>query len=51
VHDSIYCVVKAAEAQEAYDFMMAELIRPPKWAPDLPLAAEGGIGMNLKEAG
>lgn len=51
VHDSIYCVVKATEAQEAYDFMMAELIRPPKWAPDLPLAAEGGIGMNLKEAG
>lgn len=51
VHDSIYCAVPSSQAQEAYDFMMTELIRPPKWAPDLPLAAEGGIGQNLKEVG
>lgn len=51
VHDSLYVVVPSEQAEEAYDFMMAEMTRPPKWAPDLPLAAEGGIGTNLKEAG
>ena len=51
VHDSLYVVVPSEKAEEAYEFMMAEMTRPPKWAPDLPLAAEGGIGTNLKEAG
>ena len=51
VHDSLYVVVPSDQAEEAYGFMMEEMTRPPKWAPDLPLAAEGGIGMNLKEAG
>ena len=51
VHDSCYVVVREDEAQEAYDFMMAQLIRPPVWAPGLPLAAEGAIGFSLKEAG
>lgn len=51
VHDSIYTVVPSDEAQEAYDFMMGELVKPPEWASDLPLAAEGGIGSNLKEVG
>lgn len=51
IHDSIYAVVPSEEAEEAYDFMMAELVKAPAWAPDIPLAAEGGIGHNLKEAG
>lgn len=51
VHDSCYVAVPEDEAQEAYDFIMAEMIRAPEWAPGLPLAAEGGIGDNLKEAG
>ena len=51
VHDSCYVVVPEDEAQEAYDFMMAEMTRTPDWAPGLPLAAEGSIGSNLKEAG
>jgi hypothetical protein len=29
--------------------MLAEMTKSPEWAPDLPLAAEGGIGKNLKE--
>ena len=51
VHDSCYVVVPEDEAQEAYDFMMTEMTRTPDWAPGLPLAAEGSIGSNLKEAG
>ena len=51
IHDSCYTVVPDTEAREAFDFMMAELVKPPSWAPGLPLAAEGGIGQNLKEAG
>ena len=51
VHDSCYVVVPEDEAQEAYDFMMAEMTRTPDWAQGLPLAAEGSIGSNLKEAG
>lgn len=51
VHDSCYVVVPEDEAQEAYDFIMAEMTKSPVWAPGLPLAAEGGIGNNLKEVG
>jgi DNA polymerase len=51
VHDSCYCVVPQDEAQGVYDFMMQELTRAPEWAPGIPLAAEGSIGVNLKEAG
>ena len=51
VHDSCYVVVPEDEAQAAYDFMMAEMTKSPVWAPGLPLAAEGGIGDNLKAAG
>ena len=51
VHDSCYCVVPQDEAQGAFDFMMQELTRAPEWAPGIPLAAEGSIGANLKEAG
>lgn len=51
VHDSCYTVVKEEEAQEAYDFIMREITVPPSWAPGLPLAAEGGIGDNIKQCG
>ena len=51
VHDSCYIVVPEEEAQEAYDFVDKEIVKTPIWAPGLPLAAEGGIGNNLKECG
>jgi DNA polymerase I-like protein with 3'-5' exonuclease and polymerase domains len=49
VHDSCAIVVPESEAETAYSFMLAEMTKSPEWAPDLPLAAEGGIGKNLKE--
>jgi DNA polymerase len=51
VHDSCYCVVAEEEAEEAYAYMLEQLRIPPEWAPRLPLDAEGGIGVSLKEAG
>jgi len=41
-HDEISFLAPEAEAQEAYDFAVSTMITPPSWAPDLPLAAEGG---------
>lgn len=51
VHDSCYVVVPEEEAQIAYDFINQEIVKTPIWAHGLPLAAEGGIGNNLKECG
>ena len=51
VHDSCYVVVPEEEAQKAYEFISKEIVKTPIWAPGLPLAAEGGIGNNLKECG
>lgn len=49
VHDSVYCVVKTEEADEALAFVIKEMTTPPAWAPGIPLAAKGGVGQSLKE--
>lgn len=49
IHDAIYCVVPEEEAQEAFDFMVAEMTVAPKWAWGLPLAVEGKIGKTLRD--
>ena len=51
IHDSCYCVVPEDEAQEALDFIIAELCKEPTWMPGIPLGAEGAFGRTLKEAG
>ena len=51
VHDSVYCVVPTEEASDALAFVFKEMTTPPAWAPGIPLAAEGGIGASLKDAG
>jgi DNA polymerase I-like protein with 3'-5' exonuclease and polymerase domains len=46
VHDAIACIVPTDEAQTAQEFVeMAMRIRP-KWAPDLPLNCESGVGRS-----
>ena len=42
VHDEILCVVPEQEAEETFDRMGEIMSRQPPWAPDLPLASEGG---------
>lgn len=51
IHDALYILAPEHEAQEALDFLMLEMTKAPLWMPDLPLAAEGGFGKSLKDAG
>lgn len=51
IHDALYILAPEHEAQEALDFLMVEMTKPPTWMPDIPLAAEGGYGKSLKDAG
>ena len=51
VHDAIYILASEAEAQEALDFLIEEMTKVPSWMPGIPLAAEGGYGRSLKDAG
>jgi len=47
VHDSLYVLAPENEAQDALDFLITEMCRPPVWMPDIPLAAEGHYGRTL----
>lgn len=49
VHDALYIVVPEAEAQEALDYLIEEMCKPPLWMPDIPLAAEGGWGRSIAD--
>jgi len=49
VHDEIIAIVKAEDADEALEFMVQEMSKPPSWAKDLPIACEGKIGNNYGE--
>lgn len=49
IHDAVYCIAPKEEAQEALNFMVAEMTTAPDWAWGLPLAAEGAFGQSLKE--
>jgi len=42
VHDEIITVPHRADADKIYERMVEFMKCPPKWAPDLPLNAEGG---------
>lgn len=42
-HDEIVCVVDSGKANNAYDEIVDIMTQPPTWAPDLPLAADGGV--------
>ena len=41
-HDEIVTIVPTEEAEEAFNKIQDIMITPPTWAPDLPLAVEGG---------
>lgn len=48
-HDEIVIVAKKGDAKKAFDFMIKTMSTPPDWAPDLPLAAEGGYDTNYSK--
>ncbi len=50
VHDELVCVAPEGGAQDCLKFMLAEMSVAPEWAPGLPLAAGGGIGVSYADA-
>lgn len=50
VHDELVYVVPDAHAEAFKEEAIREMRQRPLWAPDLPLDAEGGVGLNYGEA-
>lgn len=50
VHDELVYVVPLAVAKLVKQIVLEEINRHPVWGPNLPLAAEAGIGPNYGEA-
>jgi len=51
VHDSLVCVVKDEEVEEARQFIEECMREEPEWAEGLPLDCESGIGKSYGECG
>jgi DNA polymerase len=49
VHDAIACVVPEAEAKTAQEYVEMCMKMRPKWALELPLSCESGIGNSYGE--
>lgn len=50
VHDEIVMCVDEDDADECLAFSLGVMGQPPVWWKDLPVAAEGGIGIRYSEA-
>jgi len=46
VHDAIVCVAAEQDKDDALNYIMAEMSKPPGWAKDCPIACEGGYADN-----
>jgi hypothetical protein len=49
-HDELGFVVPDERVEEARCILLEEMIRRPRWAPELPLAAEVGVGQSYGDA-
>jgi hypothetical protein len=45
-HDELVFAIPKQQVEEAKKTIMEEMLRPPAWLPELPLAAEIGVGFN-----
>lgn len=50
VHDEIGLIVDEDDAEDCLEFCLDVMSQPPKWWPELPVAAEGGIGVRYGDA-
>jgi DNA polymerase I-like protein with 3'-5' exonuclease and polymerase domains len=50
VHDEIVSVVPTERAEDCRDYMLRVMSQPPKWAPDLPVSCEAGVGPSFGDA-
>ncbi len=46
VHDAIVCVASEKEKDEALNYIMEEMSKPPGWAKDCPITCEGAYAKN-----
>ena len=46
VHDAIVCIAGEEEKDEALNYIMEEMSKPPDWAKDCPITCEGGYAKN-----
>ena len=46
VHDAIVCVASEKEKDEALNYIMEEMSKPPDWAKDCPITCEGAYAKN-----
>jgi DNA polymerase len=46
VHDAIACIVPEQQTENAQEFVEMVMRTRPKWAPDLPLNCESGMGRS-----
>jgi DNA polymerase I-like protein with 3'-5' exonuclease and polymerase domains len=49
VHDAAVVVVKEAELDEALEFIVERMSKPPEWARDLPVACEAKHAQSYGE--
>jgi DNA polymerase I-like protein with 3'-5' exonuclease and polymerase domains len=50
VHDELVYIVPDELVNVVKQIVLEEMVRPPKWMEDLPLAAEVGIGQTYGDA-
>jgi hypothetical protein len=50
VHDELIAIAPEDEAQEALDWVLAQMTMEPKYLPGIPLAAEGGTNIRYGDA-
>ena len=46
VHDAVVCIAAEEEKDEALNYIMAEMSKPPGWAKDCPITCEGAYADN-----
>lgn len=48
-YDEVVWLANKKDAKKAFDYGMKIMMEPPKWAPELPLMAEGGWDVNYSK--
>ena len=46
VHDAVVCIAAEEEKDDALNYIMAQMSKPPGWAKDCPITCEGGYANN-----
>ena len=50
VHDEVIITCQESDRPHAQEFVERQMSKPPRWAQDLPVACESGVGYNYGDA-